>query len=211
MPLTRSLRVVFAVTALALVTTACGGARDLSEENISVLQNEWWAWVMSSPVDRHPVTDTTGGFCAEAQPDDIWFLAGTFGDSAGVVARTCEIPGDRPVFLPAVNILSAGASVSGTGGGAPVQDCIAVQGQLSGVVTLDGEDVVLDRVDGAQINVGSGVMGNPLTNDLSGISGAGCGLWARIEPLPVGEHTLTIRGEAPGFTTAVDYTLTVTG
>lgn len=203
-------RKVLTTAALAVVlfaVAACGGARDIREDELAVLQNEWWDWVMSTPVDRHPVTDTTGQFCAEAQPDDIWFLAGTFGESADVVSRTCAIPAERPIFLPAVNILSAGV-VFPSGPGAPVQGCLDVKGQMSGTVTLDGEPLVLEREDGSQVNV-KGVMGNPLTNDLSTISGAGCGLWARIEPLSPGAHTLSIRGEAPGFATAVDYSLTV--
>lgn len=199
-----------ALAAVAFAATACGGARDITEDKLAVLQNEWWEWVMSSPVDRHPLTDTTGEFCAEAQPDDIWFLAGTFGDSAGTVTRTCEIPADLPVFLPAVSILSAGPGVFESSPGAPVQGCLEVKGQLSGTITLDGEPLVLEREDGSQINA-NGVMGNPLTHDLSGVTGAGCGLWARIEPLTEGSHTLEVRGEAPGFATAVDYVLTVTG
>ncbi|MEV0645161.1 hypothetical protein AB0I28_07845 [Phytomonospora sp. NPDC050363] len=209
MPLIRSLRAAAAVAVVALVATACGGARDLSEEKPTALQNEWWSWVMSAPVHRHPVTDTTGEFCAEAQPDDLWFLAGTFGETGGTVTRTCQIPAGRPIVVPAVNILVPSGAVFEEGPVA-VLGCVEVQGQLSGSVALDGEELVLDQIDGAQINVGSGVMGNPLTRDLSGIDGAGCGLWARIEPLSPGEHTLAIRGEAPGFSTAVDYVLTVT-
>lgn len=194
-------------TAVLAVSVACGGARGLSGEKLPVLQNEWWDWAVSSPVDRNPVTDTTGAHCAEAQPGDKWFLAATFGDMAGTIARSCAIPAGRPIFVPAVSVLALPAPTAT----APVsRECAAMEGQMSGTITLDGVEVVLEKVEAAQVTV-VGVMGNPVSRDLSPISGAGCGLWARIEPLSAGTHTLLIRGDAPGFTAAVDYTLTVSG
>jgi hypothetical protein len=48
------------------------------------LAARWLQWVRSIKPNRSPVSDTTGLFAAEAQPQDVWFLAGTFG---GAVKR----------------------------------------------------------------------------------------------------------------------------
>src|ERR1043165_903228 len=182
-----------ALAGVAFSAAGCGGARDIASDKLPVLQNEWWDWVVASPVDRNPVTDTTGEFCGEAQPEDVWFLAGTFGEEAGPVDRECAMPAGLPVFVPAVNLLA----FPGVTGEPESMACVEVMGQMSGVVTLDGADVVLEKVEGAQVTV-KGVMGNPISHDLSMVTGAGCGLWARIQPLAAGLHNLTIRGEMPG-------------
>ncbi|GIG70816.1 signal protein [Phytomonospora endophytica] len=205
MPWVRRAITAAPLAAALLAATACGGARDIAADKLPVLQNEWWDWVVSSPVDRNPVTDTTGAFCGEGQPDDIWFLAGTFGDAAGPVDRACEMPAGVPILVPAVNLLA----LPDLSGAPESQACLEVMGQMSGVITLDGAEVLLEKVEGAQVTV-KGVMGNPISHDLSMVSGAGCGLWARIAPLAPGAHTLTIRGEMPGANVDVDYALTVT-
>ena len=71
-------------------TTASNGAAPSDAD----LQAKWWTWALSSPQARNPVADPTGQFCAEDQPKDVWFLAGTFG---GAAQRTCEVPGGRPL------------------------------------------------------------------------------------------------------------------
>lgn len=193
----RDLARLAAVTVLLVLVSGCG--RDVSSERIEQLQNEWWDWAASSPVDRNPVLDTTGVLCGEKQPDDLWFLAGTFPErTSGPVSRRCTIPEGLPIVLPAVNVLAD-----------DVYGCLDVKDQMSGVVTLDGADVPLERVDGAQVGV-SGVMGNPVTPDLLVYTYTGCGLWARIAAPSPGPHTLTVTGSSPGFATDVTYALDVT-
>lgn len=53
------------------------------------------------PDDISPVRDTTGEHADWNQPDDLWFLAGTYG---GRVVRRCAIPADRRVFFPVLNM-----------------------------------------------------------------------------------------------------------
>ncbi|MET9659591.1 hypothetical protein [Streptomyces sp. NPDC006510] len=72
-----------------------------SNEEGGVLAGRWWKWALSAPDDRSPVRDTTGEHAAWNQPDDLWFLAGTYG---GRVVRRCAIPSDRPVFFPVLNM-----------------------------------------------------------------------------------------------------------
>jgi hypothetical protein len=82
--------------------TVSGGATwRLGDEEGGALAGRWWKWAMSAPDDRSPVRDTTGEHAAWNQPDDLWFLAGTYG---GKVTRTCPLPAARPVFFPVLNI-----------------------------------------------------------------------------------------------------------
>ncbi|MGW2181397.1 hypothetical protein ACWCXX_25520 [Streptomyces sp. NPDC001732] len=72
-----------------------------SNEERGELAGRWWQWALSAPDDRSPVKDTTGEHAAWNQPDDFWFLAGTYG---GRVVRRCAIPSDRPAFFPVLNM-----------------------------------------------------------------------------------------------------------
>jgi hypothetical protein len=53
------------------------------------LAARWVRWVAGVGPLRNPVADGTGEHAAIDQPDDVWFLAGTFG---GEVERRCSIP-----------------------------------------------------------------------------------------------------------------------
>src|SRR5262245_25784902 len=61
------------------------------------MQGRWWSWAATEPEDTNPVADATGKFCDRNQPDDIWFLAGTFG---GKAQRRCSVPADRLIVVP---------------------------------------------------------------------------------------------------------------
>lgn len=65
------------------------------------LSGRWWTWALSAPDDHDPVRDTTGEHADWNQPDDLWFLAGTYG---GRVVRRCAVPSDRPLFFPVLNM-----------------------------------------------------------------------------------------------------------
>ncbi|MGE7386206.1 hypothetical protein ACQKM2_12105 [Streptomyces sp. NPDC004126] len=80
---------------------ANGGAWQVGDQEGGVLAGRWWQWALSAPEDRSPVSDTTGEHAGWQQPDDLWFLAGTYG---GRVVRRCEVPCDRPLFFPVLNI-----------------------------------------------------------------------------------------------------------
>ncbi|MFF2101182.1 hypothetical protein [Streptomyces sp. NPDC058202] len=73
----------------------------LSDKEGGVLAGRWWKWALSAPDDRSPVKDLTGEHASWNQPDDFWFLAGTYG---GQVVRRCEIPSGRPIFFPVLNM-----------------------------------------------------------------------------------------------------------
>src|SRR3954467_5116502 len=65
------------------------------------LAARWVRWVAGIGPMHNPIGDTTGADAGLNQPDDVWFLAGTFGDD---VERRCNVPTDRPLFLPVFNM-----------------------------------------------------------------------------------------------------------
>ncbi|MEV6331491.1 hypothetical protein [Streptomyces sp. NPDC051909] len=77
-----------------------------------------------------------------------------------------------------------------------------------GTATLDGRAVEPERRVDDSIRI-RGARGNAVTGEAGRLRTTGCGLWVRLAPLAPGTHTLVIRGEVPGFSTGVDYELTV--
>jgi hypothetical protein len=169
-------------------------ASDGAAPSNAELQAKWWTWALSSPEARNPVADPTGQFCAEGQPKDVWFLAGTFG---GKAQRTCEVPAGRPVAAPAVNLYSANTSA-----------CKSFMAAAKGSMTLDGQVVELRRADPVEITF-QVAKDNAIGESAGRKVARACGLWAWLPPLPPGEHELTIEGESGDFSTSVVYQLNV--
>jgi hypothetical protein len=158
------------------------------------LQERWWSWAASSPEETNPVVDTTGRDCARKQPDDLWFLAGTFGSSA---RRTCTVPAGQRLAVPVVNQFG------------PAADCPGFLAGATGAVTVDGRPQPVLRLDAESVRI-VGVAGNPVTGDGGGIETTACGLWVVVPPLTRGGHTVVISGRAAGdFAVDVNYRLTV--
>jgi len=66
----------------------------------------WWQWALSIPEAQSPVADATGEFAGVGQSGPVWFLAGTFGNSA---ERTVTVPAGKSIFMPVHNwIFGAG-------------------------------------------------------------------------------------------------------
>ncbi|MFD5315411.1 signal protein [Streptomyces sp. NPDC127098] len=191
---------VVAASLVALVAGGCRGDADPTAAETGAppavveLQERWWAWAASSPTERNPVADTDGRWCDVNQPSDVWFLAGTFGDR---VERNCTVPAGRPLAFPLVNIVGA------------EPDCAAFMTDAEGSAVWDGTESEAIRLSGERVEF-EGAPGNPLTASDGPRSAVSCGLWVQLPPPDPGRHTLRIRGWAGGFSTAVDYTLTVT-
>ncbi|MGW6931664.1 hypothetical protein ACWGE0_16555 [Lentzea sp. NPDC054927] len=200
------------IAAFALLLAGCGIAKPQSAPNsgepTSVtpaaaerpsdadLQAKWWTWALSSPENRNPVVDDTGQWCAENQPKDMWFLAGTFG---GEVERKCEVPAGRPLAAPAVNRYSANTS-----------SCKSFMASAKGSMTLDGQVVEVRRVDAVEITF-QAARDNATGESAGRHTAQACGLWGWLPPLRAGEHELKIVGESGDFSTSVTYRLKVTG
>ncbi|MEU4355161.1 signal protein [Streptomyces virginiae] len=192
---------LLAVTALLVGGCSAGQAEDdprrpprgIAELSTAEIQSRWWSWAASSPAATNPVSDPDGRFCAENQPADAWFLAGTFGGKAG---RRCAIPVARPVVFPVVNFTGTKA------------ECAAKMAEAEGKVVIGSSDVAVERMEPTAIRI-KGVEGNPVTQTAETVNTYGCGLWVRLGPVPGGTGTLTIDGTAGSFSLSVTYELEV--
>lgn len=131
--------------------------------------------------------------CGRNQPDDVWFLAGTFG---GQVKRACEIPHGHPIAVPVINLVG------------DHQSCAAFMGSAQGTVVLDGRPVKPETYEGDSITV-EAAQGNLVTEEEGRFTATGCGLWVQLPPLAPGAHSLKIRGRSGDISVGVDYALTV--
>ncbi|MEU8518256.1 hypothetical protein [Streptomyces sp. NBC_01216] len=160
------------------------GTWQITDREGGVLAARWWQWALSAPEDRSPVADRTGEHAAWRQPDDLWFLAGTYG---GHVVRHCEVPADRPLFLPVLNIQHT-KHYSRT----PLR-LTAVEASAH----LNGIPLPVREFTSPFFPVG-------LRTHIA------WGLWAGLDPLLPGGYVLEIKGRATnGFWVDTVYHLTV--
>jgi hypothetical protein len=158
------------------------------------LQERWWTWAATEGFDTNPVADLTGEFCDRNQPGDVWFFAGTFGETA---QRVCTVPAGLPIAAPVVNLFSDLPA-----------DCDAFMAEAAGTANLDGEPLSVDTIPNEEITI-EGVAGNPVTGEAGQLPVVACGLWIQIDPPAAGTHELQIRGESGDFAVSVDYTFDV--
>ncbi len=184
-----------AVVAGALAGAGCGGGDSGSSSekppkaapDPAELAGRWWVWA-SGPAK--PVEDGTGKRCTRDQPEEVFFLAGTFG---GEARRTCRVPKDTPLFFPVLNRRCPTE-------GAPAEDAAAACGEgleeAEVELTVDGEPARLEYVESPPF-------------ELEGESVA-VGHHALLDPLPAGDHEIAFRGRDAGrFELDVQYRLTV--
>ncbi|MFC9586753.1 hypothetical protein ACFVJ8_28565 [Streptomyces yangpuensis] len=157
----------------------------LTDAEGRALSGRWWRWALSAPGRRSPVSDTTGEHAGWKQPDDLWFLAGTYG---GRVVRRCAVPAGRPLFFPVLNMQHNRFY-------AKTPQSMYV---LKATAALNGVDLPLREY--------SARFRTPwLTRRLT------WGLWAGIAPLQPGEYVLEIKAKAHGgFWVDTTYHLEVT-
>lgn len=147
-----------------------------------VLAGRWWKWAMSAPEDRSPVRDRTGEHAGWNQPEDLWFLAGTYG---GRVSRRCDVPSDRPVFFPVLNMQHTRAYSK-----EPLtMPVVAAEAHLNGVPL--------------PLHEFSGWFRTGLRRRFA------WGLWGALAPLTPGQYVLEIKGRTRnGFWVDTTYDLT---
>jgi hypothetical protein len=194
-------------------------------ESFQKLSAEWQQWALSIPTDHNPQLDTTGKDCMVGQHGSAWFLAGTF--NGGSATRTCAVPGDNPIYFPVIN--SVNINVPNVCGQGPDNVSSADLRALSAAF-VDGATNLSAAIDGKAIkqlvrvrsdvfevalpedNVFNVLCGGPGTVPAGIYSPAvDDGLYVRLNPLKIGNHTLHIHAEnsSAGFALDVTYNLTV--
>lgn len=192
---------VCALVATLPLMAACSSDAPSNGGTEEDLVARWWNWAAAAE-PANPVSDLDGSDCDVDQPDDVWFLAGSFGER---VTRTCAVPSGVPVFGPVANLVcEVGAqpveTVASTCVGEWDVATVVLDGEPLPTVELesDGEfDLVLDE-------------GNPLfEGGDSVIQAYGSGIWFGPVDIADGTHTLRIVASAEGFELDVTYELTV--
>lgn len=167
----------------------------------------WWQWALSIPADRNPLTDTTGQFGAEAQGGPMWFLAGTFGNSAD---RSYVVPQGKMIFLPVFNwIFGAGAfdcqpSVPGVTCDVPsliataaanTEAATALDVSIDGVAVQNVRNYRAASPGPFSINYpDNSVTGLPSGNYFPNVAD---GYWLILTPFAPGAHTIQVHVNAP--------------
>ena len=162
------------------------------------LAARWVRWAAAVPFGQSPIDDPTGELANAGQPEDVFFLAGTFG---GIAERRCSVPAGRPLFVPVFNMWEWPAK-----GGLSAD----VMPDMTGTLHVDGISVPVDRVATSQPFDVAGARGNPVTRTEKPVPAVVVGLWKRLDALTPGAHEVRLHGtDGHGFEVGVHYRLQV--
>jgi hypothetical protein len=176
---------------------ADGPALPYTPDSPEGLAARWVRWVADAGPVSNPVEDETGQYAGQNQPDDVWFLAGTYGRKP--VERRCLVPIGRELFLPVFNLWDVGS-----GGPPPVVE------RAFGSLTLDGVAVEPVEIGTPIPFTVAGARLNGVTGRKSPFPVTVWGLWSHLPALEPGEHDLhAVGGDGEGFVVDVRYRLSV--
>ena len=179
--------------------------------SVKQLSAEWWQWALSIPTSENPLLDTTGEACMVGQRGTTWFLGGVFG--VGETTRTCSVPEGTVLFFPIANSVFFDSPNVCQG---PESYPITVM-RAAVAAFVDGVTNIVVEVDGKAIGniqrVGRSLV-YPIALPEENVFDAPCapdnvpagiysptvddGLYVRLNPLAVGNHTLHFHTENPG-------------
>jgi hypothetical protein len=214
---TRHFVLAAAAIVLAMFLPASTVLARNSTASFTQLTPEWWQWALAIPPSANPLLDTTGDNCMVGQHGSTWFLAGSW--TAGPVTRDCDIPQGAALFFPVINEINFDTPGQCTQG-APLPSstyralsAAFVDGAANLSVTLDGKAVgQLRRTVSPVFEVAlpdDNIFAGVCTPDLTGgiySPAVDDGYYVRLNPLPVGAHTLHIHAEQPSQDFVLDLT-----
>jgi hypothetical protein len=211
------------IVAGGLIAASGASAQTQSYQQLSA---QWWQWALSIPADPdsahdvNPLTDGTGEDCAVGQRGSDWFLAGLF--FGGSATRDCSIPQDVSLFFPVANFIgfdNVGFCDQTEPFGSAFWRGLAadfVNGLSAVSVTLDNRPLGTQRVKSPVFEIAlppNNLFAPFCAPPLEGIFSPAVdeGLYVRINPLTVGEHTLHFHAEntSQSFSQDVTYHLTI--
>lgn len=163
----------------------------------------WWKWFISIPVNSNPLTDSTGANCGVGQNGPVWYLVGSGG---GMASRSCTIPSDKAILIPAINVECSYAEHPDLKTESDLRACAkSDQDKVKDLsATIDGVQLPAEqiyRIESPLFDIKF-----PENNVFSAPAGSSKavsnGYWLFIKPLPPGEHDIHVSG------LMVDYTVT---
>jgi len=212
-------------TASCIAIVAVGvlsiGTASAQSQAYKQLTPQWWQWALSIPADANPLNDSTGADCMVGQRGSDWFLGGAF--SGGSATRDCSIPDGVSLFFPVANFIGFD-NVGFCGQTEPLGSAFYralaadfVNGLSAVSATLDGQAVKgIQRVQSPVFNIAmpaDGLFGPFCDPPLEGVFSPAVddGLYVRLNPLAIGNHTLHFHAEntSQGFLVDMTYHLTV--
>lgn len=165
--------------------------------NPEALAVAWERYILSIPVSVNPVLDATGERCAIGQSGPYWFLVGSFG---GSVSRSCTIPAGTKLFFPVVQGVNISTGETSAQLLAQMKPCFDAAINLS--VEVDGAPVSIGAPNRVTSSSGFRFALPPdnLFGQAPGVYRPAVvdGYYVALKALPVGRHTVRIRGTVPG-------------
>ena len=217
----KTLAVALLLVAATTATSATAGVLPVNSrafgQGYGQLTAKWWQWALSIPAATNPLLDTTGEFGGVGQSGQIWFLAGTFGDS---VERTVKVPSGKALFLPVHNWIF-GAIANDCEPSVPGVVCDIPTLQASAAAAAEAATVLEVFIDGGPVadvrayraaSPGGFSVTLPEGNVLGFPAGTygpqvADGYWLLLTPLSVGQHTLVVHAVNPPA--GIAYTVTI--
>lgn len=161
------------------------------------LAARWVQWAATPSFFRSPIADTSGARGGLHQPDDVWFLAGSYGGDP--VVRHLVVPPRRELFFPVFTMWF-------------VDQRPEVVEQAFGTLSVDGVDTAVDVVATHDPFVVRGGFLNGVNRSRRPVWMSVWGLWGSLSPLGAGQHEVAMRGgDGHGFVVDVTYRLDVRG
>lgn len=174
----------------------------------------WWQWVCAVPKDRNPLIDAKGEHAGSAQFGPVFFLAGTFKNEA--MKRTSEVPAERPILVPLLNMLANDAFGIWKDDQLTAQVKEALDTATDLRLLVDGKPV--EKLERFRVRTGVFKFSGPEKADdavhpsIFGKQRAvSDGYWVMLKPLSLGEHTIEFGGKMkkPEFTSDISYKIKV--
>jgi hypothetical protein len=159
----------------------------------------WYRWMLSTPKNLNPCLDSTGKYCSVNQNNKkVWFLAGTFGNTA-LVRRKCIVPLGKAIFFPVlvkedsfkedVDLKTRAELIS--------RSKDATDQVLNMKATVDGQ--VIEHIEQYRVQSKIFKVRFPTDNvyDVTpGETESVCdGFWLFLKPLGIGRHIIYFKGE----------------
>jgi len=164
----------------------------------------WWNWLHSLPTNMNPASDSTGQFCSESQNySHVWFLAGTFGDSA---IRRCTIPHGKAILFPIITCIFSFV----------LDPHLKTEEQLRKAVRKDIDTVEVLSLTIDEININElsrfRVISDPFDDIIDGVRtrSVSDGYWIFLKPPKIGDHTIYFSGRNIDFFNEVKYYISIT-